>query len=320
MNMHGLIEVANKIRDLDNFIITSHIFPDGDSIGSCLGLNLALKALDKMSSILWPDNVPALYNYLPGFEVSINNSIKDVQNVIFLDCSNPKRVGDSALSLLASRSTTINIDHHQDNEFFGDLNYVEPQASSTSEILYELINLLNVEITREIADCLYAGIVMDSGSFMNSNTTSKTMKIASMLLDKGADVNKARIQLFESKPYQEILLLQKVLDNLELHLDGRVAVIKLPFADLKQIDALDINPEGIINYGRSIAGVEVAVLIRENSPGQCKLGFRSKNYVNVADLASKFGGGGHHKAAGAQQEGDPEHIKKSIIEMLEDVL
>lgn len=175
-------------------------------------------------------------------------------------------------------------------------------------------------IDADIANCLYAGIIMDTSSFMNSNTSSTTMRIAAELLDLGADLNQARNRLLESKPLAEVLLLGLGLQNLEFHQEGQIAFMILPYQGIKTIDALDVHPEGLINYLRSIEGVEVAILLREVSPGLIKISFRSKDKMDVAALASRLNGGGHKRAAGAKKTGNLDEVKRLLLEMIEDVL
>ncbi len=320
--MDTLREIGHQLSISDDYVIVGHSIPDGDSVGSILALYLALISLGKQVRIIMQDPLSSVYEYLPAVNRFSRPDDIDIMpgNVILLDCARLDRIGEQLLKRMQHRNVIINIDHHQDNDMFGDYNFVNPLASSTAEILYELLTIMDIKISREIADCLYAGIVMDTGSFMNSNTTSTTLKIAAMLLDKGADIDQARNNLLESKPHKEVLLLRQGLKHLEFHNQDRIACMKLPFEEVKHIDALDIHPEGTINYVRSIKGVEVALLFREVSPGLVKIGYRSKSEVDVAALANRLGGGGHKRAAGAQKTGSLDEVSKLVIEMVEDVL
>ncbi len=320
--MEKLKDIGHRLSILDDFAIVGHSIPDGDSVGSILALYLGLSSLGKRVKIIMQDSLSSVYEYLPAIDRFCTPDEIDVmpENVILLDCSRLDRTGEKVLNRMHETKLIINIDHHQDNDMFGDYNYVNPLASSTAEIIYELLTIIEVEISNDLADCIFAGIVMDTGSFMNSNTSSTTMKLASMLLDKGADVDKARNNLLESKPHKEVLLLRQGLQHLEFYKNGRIALMKLPYEEVKHIDALEIHPEGTINYVRSIKGVEVALLFREVSPGLVKIGYRSKNEVDVAALANRLGGGGHKRAAGAQKQGSLDEVSRLVIEMVEDVL
>lgn len=320
--MNRLESIGKQLSTLDNYVIVGHSIPDGDSVGSLLALFLALNRIGKKAAIIMQDNLSSIYSYLPAVDnFSQPDDIELMpENVIFLDCSRIDRIGEELLERFEDRRITINIDHHHDNDFFGDYNYVDPVASSTAEIIYQLLKVMGVEISREIADCIYAGIVMDTGSFMNSNTTSTTMRIASELLLAGASVDLARNNLLESKPREEVSLLCLGLQHLEFYREGKIACMKLPFEEVRKIDALNIHPEGTINYVRSIQGVEVALMLREVNPGLIKIGYRSKTQVDVAALAARLGGGGHKRAAGAKKSGSLDQVCSLVIDMVEDVL
>lgn len=267
------------------------------------------------------DKVPSIYHYLHySDEIRVIQQPVEGQIIIFLDCSDPQRVGQTALTMLPAGEFTINIDHHETNEYFAAYNFVDSKAAATAEIIYALLKVMKAEVTPEIANALYAGMVMDTGSFKYSNTTSHTLNIAAELLANGVDKNAARINLFESKSREEVLLLRLALQSIDFSEDGKIAWMILPYKETADLDALDLHPEGIINYTRMIEGVEVGLLFRETSPGQIKIGFRSKNQIDVAALAGEFNGGGHKQAAGARMEGTLEEVKNMVITKVRDVL
>lgn len=320
--MNELESIGQKLLLLDDYAIIGHSVPDGDSIGSILALYLALSKAGKKVTIIMQDSLSPIYDYLPGIDdFHRPDDIAQMPgNVIFLDCASLDRIGESLRPRVQDGINSINIDHHQDNDFFGHDNYIDPLASSTAQIIFRLLKSMGIDIDADIANCLYAGIIMDTGSFMNSNTSSTTMRAAAELLDLGADVNRARNNLLESKPLSEILLLGLGLQNLEFYQEGQIACMKLPYGELKNINAQDVHPEGIINHLRSIKGVEVALILREVSPGLIKISFRSKDKVDVAALAASLDGGGHKRAAGAQKKGSLDEVKRLLLEMIEDVL
>ncbi len=320
--MNKLENIGERLLFLDDYVIIGHSMPDGDSIGSILALYLALSKKGKKVTIIMQDSLSAIYDYLPsiGDFLRPDDMSRMPGNIIFLDCARLDRIGESLLARLPDNAYFINIDHHQDNDFFGHENYIDPQASSTAEIIFNLLKIIGTDIDADIAKCLYAGIIMDTGSFMNSNTKSITMRVAAQLIDLGADVDQARNKLLESKPYSEVLLLGLGLKNLELHQQGKIACMELPLEEIKNINALDVHPEGIINYIRSIKGVEVALVLREVSEGLVKISFRSQGQVDVAALAAGLGGGGHKRAAGAQKTGSLGEVKQLLLDMIEDVL
>ncbi|MDD3268152.1 MAG: bifunctional oligoribonuclease/PAP phosphatase NrnA [Syntrophomonadaceae bacterium] len=320
--MNSLEQIARQLEEHNNYLLVGHAIPDGDCIGSLLALYQGLQVMGKEVRMLLQHPIPAIYGYLPGFEMIELPEKMDAFNgiAVFLDCSDQERVDQQALKVLSSPRFTINLDHHQSNNHFADFNYVDSQAAATAEIIYTLLQELKVEITPGIAAALYAGIIMDTGSFLNGNTTPASMSIAADLISKGADVNQARINLFESKPWQEIMLLRVCLQHMEMSEDGKIASITLAYEDLAAIGATAFFPEGIINYTRMIAGVEVGLLFRETEPGQVKIGFRSKDNVNVAALAAKFDGGGHKQAAGARRQGKLDEVKAMVIQGVKDVI
>lgn len=317
--MNTLREIAEKLAAKDNFLIVGHKIPDGDCIGSLLGLYNTLISLNKKAAMFLEDVIPGIYHYLPAVE-RISNVLPpqdNIENIIFLDCSDEFRISEDIFQKLNKEATIFNIDHHDSNTFFGDYNYVDAQAAATAEIIYELLVEMKVPVTKNIADCLYAGIVMDSGSFKYSNTSPKTHQIAADLLTKGVDLESARINLFESKPLEEVLLLGKALNNFHISRDGKIAWMLLPYEDIDEIGAHGLHPEGIINYTRMIKGVQVGILFREIEPGLIKIGFRSKQDIDVSLIAKEFGGGGHKQAAGASQEGNIHEVADRVLKLVE---
>lgn len=320
--MNSLKEIAEQLKLNNDMILVGHAVPDGDCVGSILALYQGLQDKGKRVRVLLQDPAPQTYNYLEGIkQIESPLQVEGFKGTaVFLDCSDPERAGENSLQVLKNRSSTINIDHHRSNTYFADYNYVDWQAAATAEIVYQLLLKMKIEITADIANALYAGIIMDTGSFLNGNTTSQSMRISADLMDKGADVNAARVNLFESKLREETLLLQLGLQTLSFSEDGKIAWMLLPYEAVKGINALDLFPEGIINYTRMIKGVEVGLLFRETEPGQVKIGFRSKEQVDVASLAAEFGGGGHRQAAGARQGGSLNEVSQKVVARVKDVI
>jgi len=321
--MNSIGEIARELNSRDDWLLLGHMLPDGDCIGSLLGLALGLEELGKRVQILQAEPLPHNYLYLQGIELfkPLEQISMDFSGLIYLDCSDLGRVHDTVREWAAGLTVpTINIDHHPTNDRFAHYNYVDPQAAATGEIITELLQALNVALNPGMAQALYAALLMDTGGFLNGSTTSRTMRTAALLLEKGVDVNSARINLFESKSREEMYLLRLALQRLNFSPDGRIACMLLPYAELVKIGAVDLNPEGLINYTRMIEGVEVGVLLREISPGVIKIGWRSKGGVDVAALAQKFGGGGHRQAAGARLPGTLDEVQKTVFDAIEEVM
>lgn len=320
--MNELKEIAADINKRDAFLLVGHALPDGDCIGALIALYLGMVAMGKEVRMLLQDSVPAMYEYLPGAEAVLLPAqfTGPVHNVIYLDCSDEERPGDQMVDILKDRSHTINIDHHQSNNFFGDLNFVDERASSTAELVYELLQLLPVEINADIANALYVGIVQDTGGFQHNNTSSQTFRTAAALLEQGVDLDQVKLNLYESKSREEVALLGLALQSLQLNSQGRVAWMTLHYDDILELGALQTCPEGMINNTLTIQGVEVGLLFRELTPGLIKISFRSKGTTDVDALAARFGGGGHPRAAGAQQSGSMAEVVSKVIAAVESVI
>jgi len=320
--MKDLQLIAEAMKKEEHLVIVGHAVPDGDCVGSVLGLFLGLQQLGKTVEAYLPDKVPDQYHYLHCSEqIRIpEGPIAQGISVVFVDCGDEQRVGEAFLSLMADHGVIFNLDHHRGNPQFGNYNYVDVEAAATAEIIYLLLLALQVTITPGIAQALFAGIVMDTGNFLNGNTTARSLRIAADLMDAGVDIDLSRICLFESKPKAEVVLIARALDNLVISPDGTMAWISLPYDEMVEIGALELFPETLINYTRMIDGVEVGMLFREIKPGTVKVGFRSKGKVDVASLASQFGGGGHLQAAGARQDGSLSEVIERVLKAVKDVM
>lgn len=320
--MNDLAKIARAIKKGDDYLLVGHSIPDGDCIGSLLGMYLGLLNLGKKVQILLQDPVPVIYRYLTGSEAVLHpEQLREpFQNVIFLDCSDPERTGNTVPGIVRNIKHTVNIDHHHSNTRFASLNYVDEHASSTAEIVLELLRKLKVEISPEIANALYIGIFQDTGGFQHNSTSSSTFRAAADLREKGADLDEIKLRLFESKSRAEIMLLCLALKNMNFTTNGKIAWMILNYDDVNAIGAIDICPEGIINYALTIKGVEVGLMFREISPGLIKVGFRSKGTVDVAAIAAEFGGGGHRRAAGARHDGTMEEAEREVVFAVESVV
>lgn len=299
----SLEKISSLLIDAKKIGITYHVSPDGDAVGSVLALLSALRLLNKDAYVISKDKVPTNLAFLPlSNEITgdIMEPTKDTDVVIVLDCGNFERI---CADLNDYKKTILNVDHHISNDMYGSENYVDTTASATAEIVFELIKLLGVSFTTNsneilgISTCLYTSLITDTGAFRHSNVTERTLSIAARLRGLGVNNTYLYEMLFENKEFNRILLLGKALSNIELALDGKVAVIAITKALLSEIGMEAAETSDIISYGLQIIGVEVSVLIKETDTG-VKCSLRSKNKVDVRNVAEKFGGGGHVKAAG----------------------
>ena len=303
--------------------ITYHVSPDGDAVGSVLALLQGLRIINKDAYIISKDKLSENLNYLPtSNEVTgnITEPTEDTDVVIVLDCGNLERV---CANLNNFNGVLLNVDHHLSNDFYGDSNYVDTSASATAEIVYELLGLLGVDLsisnekTLNVATCLYTSLVTDTGCFRHSNVTDRTLLIASNLKKIGVNNTYIYQSLFDNKEFDRVRFIGKVISNMKLVLDGKVALIELPnsFADEFSIEIGDTSD--IISYGLQIKGVEVTLLIKEVENG-VKCSLRSKNNVDVRKIAEIFAGGGHTKAAGiAIKEKSINEAKEILLKEIE---
>lgn len=312
------VKIANLLNEKDNIAIISHTMPDGDSLGSMLALYTILKRLGKKVEAFTADKLPEIYSFLPQYsQIKVIN--KEIVNkydmLIILDCGDIKRTGDCSI-LIDNCNISINIDHHLTNMLFADVNLVDTNASATSEIIYQIIKLMGINLQKEEAICLYTAIMTDTGGFRYSNTTSITHQIAGDLINTGIDFSLIYEKIYRSFDYNTIKIMARTINNMELYANGKVSYIQLLKKDVDGLNIKDINTSDFIDYARDIDTVEVALFIKETDNEQFKASFRSKNIVDVRYICEKHGGGGHKRAAGCGFKGDILSIKKDLINEL----
>ncbi|HEY4543395.1 MAG TPA: bifunctional oligoribonuclease/PAP phosphatase NrnA [Tissierellaceae bacterium] len=298
MNKIDFTEAINIIKKHDNIFIASHVNPDGDNIGSCLGLYLALKKTNKNVRVLQSDILPEDFNFLKGFEdIKSYEDDEKIDLLILLDSADSKRLGDNE-ALLGKAKTTINIDHHLSNTNYADLNLVDPKSPSTCELVYYLIKQMNIEIDKNIAEALYTGISTDTGKFSYDSVTGDTLRIVANLIDLGIDFNKINIRLYESISLPKMSLKIKALSGLKMYKNNQVALVKVSQDMLKSTNTSMEDTNGIVEEIRKVEGVEVACLLKEIKKNEIKVSMRSKEFFNVSEVCEDLGGGGHIRASG----------------------
>jgi bifunctional oligoribonuclease and PAP phosphatase NrnA len=293
-----------EFRDRDRFLLTAHEGPDGDALGSLLGMHHLLTQLGKDSLMFMAAKefpLPIEYRFLPLEEVFHEPPADMVdRTVVFLDCGNIDRMPVDFLT--EGKNFIINIDHHHDNTRFGDVNLVDTGASSTAEIVYELGRRLGGRLTPEIASALYVGLVTDTGKFMYENTDAGTHRIAADLIEAGVEVDDTYRRLYEHVPIEKLRLVSRALDGIQMLCEDRLALTYVTDADYEASGAGEEMTEGIIDHLRSIEGAKVAALVRDQGTrGRAarKVSLRSsEGDVDVSAIARAQGGGGHKRAAG----------------------
>lgn len=308
-------KVIDEIRRNKNFLVSSHVNPEGDAVGSALAMGLGLKELGKNAKVFLHDNVPEVFKFLPGAGDVVHDiggdEIFDV--AIVVDCGQIDRLGEN-FKKAKNHGKIINIDHHATNDAFGDINVITPDASAAGEMVYDLLKAMDVKITNDIAVNIYAAVMTDTGSFRYSSTTPHSLEVAAEMIRAGVNPWDISQRVYESYPAKRFKLLGMVLNTLELTQDNKIATLVVTLDMLKKADADKEIADGFVNYARGISGVEVGILFRESKPGDYKISFRSRGNVDVAEVGLVFGGGGHKNAAGCNVKGTLEEVKRKVME------
>ncbi len=306
----------------DSVLVTGHIDPDGDCIGSMFALALMLEDMGKKVMCYAPGEISELFLKLPG--ASMLAGREDASNfkhdlVIAVDSPNTARTEHFARP--CENEDVINIDHHPTNEMYGCVNVVDGDAAATTALVYRFfMSAAPTRITSEIADCLYLGILMDTGGFRFQNVNSEALRISSELIDLGARGYDLAHEYIYMKKFSTLKLLGLVLNSLRLHLDGRAATMEVTTEMLEKSGTTLKDSEGFVDYGAALDDVELVALFRENAPEEIRVSLRSKNHYDVSALAERFGGGGHVRAAGLTLETDLESARETIVKGFASIL
>lgn len=309
-----LAETAELLKEAGKMVIVSHISPDGDTLGSSLALAHALRMLGKEVMLNVDDDIPSVFSFLPGIGEYMRFSPDDsvpADLLIVIDASSADRAGN-AMNVVKARSV-LNIDHHKTNTHFADYLYLDSDAAATAEIIYSLLLELGTELNTEIATCIYEGLYTDTGSFKYSNTTSRTLSIASALLTYG--VNPSLISdNMEVKSRSQVEMLGKVLETLTFLRDGKIAYVEVA----PELYDYNVDTDTFVSYPRYIEGVEVALLFKQVEENLTRVSFRSKQ-VDVAKIALSFGGGGHQKASGCSIHAPLKEAESVVLPVVEEL-
>ena len=313
-----LSQVVELVEKKDRFAITSHVRPDGDSLGSSLGLYWLLRALDKDVEVTMRDTAPHAYQQLPGATaIRVTPSVDRPYDAVFvIECSDIDRPGLIDLE----KQFVVNIDHHSTTALFGAINWIDSTASAVGEMIYNLCKATGVRVTKEIAECVYTALLTDTGSFHYSNTTERTFKIASELVRTGVKPAKTAEAIFGSYQWPKIELLSLVLATAKRDETGHIAWMEQTLEMQEQTRASEEDADGFVNYPLSVGEIEATALFKECSPGVYRTSLRSKGDVNVAKVAEQFGGGGHRNAAGCTLKGNLESVERQVVPLLQDAI
>jgi bifunctional oligoribonuclease and PAP phosphatase NrnA len=315
-----LDQVVEELRSADKLLLTTHENPDGDALGSLLGMHGVLTQLGKDALMyLSPDEFPLPHEYRDMENSAIIGgppADMDERVAVFLDCGNIDRMPVDFLQREGIH--ILNIDHHHDNTRFGTANLVDPKASCTAQIVWRLSKELGAELTTAIARALYVGLITDTGRFMYENTTPEAHQMAAELIEAGVEPHVIYSRIYESLPVERITLLQRALSTIRRFDDGAITMLHLTADDFEQTGAVENDSEGIIDHARAVEGTAVAVLVRDltgDRAGKRKISLRATDdRVDVSEIARSFGGGGHRQAAGATTELEIDALTEAIRE------
>ncbi|UHR02922.1 bifunctional oligoribonuclease/PAP phosphatase NrnA [Peptoniphilus sp. GNH] len=306
--------IKEEILKANRIVLSSHINPDGDNLGSVLGMYSVLKQMGKEVYPIIDDEIPKDYKFLPSSEV-----IKRPEEINFtpdlfitLDSATLDRIGKSK-EIFEKAKKTINFDHHKTNDSYADLNYVS-EKSATGEVLFEFFHTEKIGINKAAATCLYTAISSDTGSFKYDSTSSYTFYAASELMKKGIDINEIAVNLYQNRSKSKTKLLIEVASKIKYYFDDKVGLGKVTNDIMESVGAEKHDSEGIVEFIRDIEGLELAVLLKEKKDGGVRLSMRSKSQLDCAKIASFFGGGGHTRAAGATIDLPIDKAEEVLIE------
>lgn len=315
----SLQQTREFLLEHDDYLVVSHVQPDGDAVSSTLAVGWLLSCLGKKYTMLNEGPIPKRMEYLWHSDKIINMASsgppRQYSNVICVDCADFQRVGLTR-RYFANDALILNIDHHPTNNGYGFVNLIKPDAAATAEILFDLLKTFEVEWDIDIATALYTGLLTDTGGFRYTNTSPKVMAAVSELLSYGVNGPELAETLLEEMTLPQIKILNKALNTLQLSPEGDIAWLYVTPEDMIECAAANEDLEGLVNYPRNIRGVEVGILFKVIHEHAVKVSLRSAGKVDVADLAQTFGGGGHTRAAGARIEAT---LETAIAQVLEEV-
>ncbi len=318
-------QIVEAVREKGHILLATHFNPDGDALGSLLGLAEILEGMGKRVVRFLEEPVTHLYRFLPGcgqiqtdLDV-VRAFVRDAGDdflALCLDCGDAHRLGRHSEELVTFRPLMV-IDHHKGNNGFGDGAWIEPHRSSTGEMVYDLAAALGAEVSERAAECLYAAINTDTGSFRYESTSSHTFAVAGALVECGVRPEVIAHQLYDNYTLGRLRLMQEVLGTLEMHERDRIAIIRVTQNMLERTFTTMDDTEYFINFPRAVATVRVAVFLKEIEPGRISVSLRAKGQVDVSMIAAQFGGGGHRNASGCRFKGESmDSVRDILVELL----
>lgn len=316
-------ELKTIIDNSSNILVVSHIDPDGDALGTQLAFAQYLKDIHKKVTLVRQSDIPEKYHFLPGvLDIPHFDSMTHIgafDAIIVLECPDFKRIG-LASAWITEETTIVNIDHHRDNKLNGSLNWLNIKASSVGEMVFEFFEDINYKVSAETATCLFTAILTDTGRFRYNSTSQRTLEIAGKLVGAGVVPQKVCDEVYYNMKSSTVKLIGKVLNEMEFYHDGKLCMLTLTKDMLAVSDADSSESDGLIDYTLYNNGVEVGVLVKEFTETTTKVSMRSKDSINVSEVANTFGGGGHFNASGCLIDKTLKDTKKLLIEIYKEIL
>ncbi len=311
-NAISINQAAESLLDADNILLLCHKNPDGDTLGSAGGLMFALKKLGKICAIHCNDIIPQKYDFL---NLDIFDHSFNPQFIVSVDVADTRLLGDKLAEYI--NNIDLCIDHHPSNTGYANMVCCDGKMPATAQLMLDILEVMNVELDENIANCLYTGIMTDTGCFKYSATTSETHIAAAKLMQAGANHNFISERFFMSKSRKAVDLEKYALNNMQFFFDGRCAVVQLPIQVIEEIGAQPSDIDGISSMPRNIEGVDVGITIRQIADTLFKVSLRTSENANANEIASGLGGGGHTKAAGCEVMGNMESVRKAVLREVE---
>lgn len=303
-------KAAQLLKEADNILIISHLRPDGDTLGSAFALRHALKSAGKKTCVACDSEITPKYQIISDGKRCLKPEFKPAF-VVTVDVAATKLIGES-LKQFEDKIDLV-IDHHPTNTNYGKLNVVDSAKASAGEIIYEILNEMRLPVTTEIANCIYIALSTDTGCFRYSNTTPESLRLAAVLYELGADATNLNRRFFETITRNQLEIQKLVFDSIKFYKNGTIGVVNVTLDMIEKTAASEDDIEGLTAFPRRVEGVLVGVVVREIGKDEYKISMRSNGLVDVSLICSKYGGGGHKRAAGCNIKGTLEEIEKQLI-------
>ncbi len=311
-----LKKIAKRLKKAEHVAIFTHLNPDGDALGSSFAVKYALESIGKKATIYLERPMPEKYNFLgTDYEIADENTETDADCAIVLDCGEYSRLGNTAQTC-KKISDLVCVDHHKTGDAFGKLYYNEPDAAATAQIVYKLVNMITKNVPMKSYEAIYTGMSTDTGHFKFSNISPETFRITAKVLESGIDHRKITTIIYDTVKREKMMFLGAATERVELFCDGKVAVLDCPEEFLAEFGLTYDDVDELPNIPLNLEGVLASVLIKDRDENSKRVSLRTKDAIDVSEVAQKFSGGGHKSAAACIISGDIEQKLKNLIDTI----